>query len=414
MAGSTGVSWLDGILDQVSSLETPVYLASTETLMANMTRLENAVRAEYSHTRLAYSVKSNYLPHFVRTACAAGFLIEVVSSHELALIRAIGIPDDQVVLNGPVKSDDLLSQALRRGIPCNVDSVEELRRIAQLGAELGQPLRVGLRVAATLASGEVSRFGIDLSETEARAAVKNVLNRGAQIVGLHVHHSSNRSAGSYGERVRVLARAADLLEIRRTDLEFVNVGGGFASDAPPGVAAQLPYELSTPGEYGSSLGEAMRAEFGDNGPLLILEPGIGIQADTMAYVSRIVSVKKAGGQVLVVTDGSMWETSPLRNPARPPITLIPGTAERRPQCGVFSATVFGSTCMEIDVLGTVELDSLPAAGDLLITTNVGGYSLVLAPDFIYTQAPVLSVPDMSVLRTRQKAGAFATALRSTA
>ena len=369
---------------------TPFYLAHTDRVAAEMDRLRSAFRRHHPNTELAYSVKTNYLPSLVRNAHDAGHRIEVVSRHELAYVRELGIPDDQIVFNGPGKTLDDLSDAHRTGVLVNLDSSAELAAAAKVGEQSGQPMRVGLRIAARLTSGDRSRFGV-VPEL-VKDSVNQLCSEGhVEVVGLHIHHSSDRSAASFGTRVCTLAEAAHVLGL--TALEFIDIGGGLASALPDRVREQLGYDVSTFDEYAHATAGAIEQAWGADRPTLLLEPGTATLSSALSYVTRVVS--RRAEDAIAVVDGTMFEVNPLRSRVEPPIDLLHSRSGDETQ-------LFGGTCMEIDVLGSVA--GTPEVGDLVILTNVGAYTLVLSPEFIVARAPVVDAVTGEVLRARQATG----------
>lgn len=373
---------------------TPFYVADPTALTEEMNRLRAAFRSVYPHTRLAYSLKTNYLPSFVRSIVGSEDLLEVVSRHELEYVLRLGAPADRIIFNGPVKRVEDVRRAHVLGVAVHVDSLDELGACVTVTSELVSPLRVGIRFAATLANGSVSRFGIPPTPTHIEEIRRVLANADITVAGLHTHHSSERSAVSYGRRVRMLARAATSLNLPA--LEYLDIGGGQASAVPDAIREQLTYPISTFDEYARAAGDAMKEEFGgDGGPTLILEPGTAVLSGSMTYVCQVVSTRGPHASMCVV-DGTMFAINPLRSSVTPPIRCL-GGAE-----GSGTTDVHGATCMEIDVLGTVE--GRPIVGDILEVSNVGAYSFVLAPDFIVPRAPIVDAATGEVLRPRQPLG----------
>lgn len=393
-----------------SDLGGGVYFASSRRMASNMAAFTRAASIAYGgDVRIGYSVKTNYLRSFVRAAHDAGAMIEVVSAHEYELARSTGIPPEDIVLNGPGKTPDLLERAISASSMVNLDSVEELVLVAAMSERERREITIGLRITATLSNGKPSRFGIHLDDEDAVSRLrKTVRDSRVHVAGLHVHHSSERSAQSFADRVGLLARAASVLALGPEALRWIDVGGGFASHPPEEIRRALGYPIDGPEAYGEAIARAVREQFGTTNATLILEPGIGVLADTMSYVSQITAVKRVGGRLMLISNGSMFEVNPLRSRIPPPCYLVPrASPESRESYSVpVKATVYGSTCMEIDQLGEVEAPFEPLPGDLIVTTNVGAYSLSLSPDFIYAQAPVICADTGAVLRPRRELGDF--------
>jgi len=371
---------------------TPLYLVDIGRVVRGLDRLRDGLVAHYPKSEITYSVKTNYLAGILRGVLAAGYRLEVVSGHELALAEWVGAGPAQILFNGPSKAPEDLEHCYRHGIDFHVDSVEELEQAAALGS-CERPVRLGVRVAATLANGTVSRFGVHGDEL---AAVRRVIAGGTvRLAGLHLHHSSRRDAKSYCERLDELLRVAAELD---ASLDYFDLGGGIASVPSAEIAAKLSDAVEQPDDLTATLGQHARRVLGAEGPQLILEPGIGVLADAMEYVTRVTAVKARPEGTLAVCDGSLFDVNPLRSSMGPPCSVL---AERP----AASVRLFGATCMEIDQLGT--LPALPEAGDLVLVSNVGAYAVSLAPQFCVPMAPVYAVDTGELLRSRQSLGDFA-------
>lgn len=379
----------DLIRELVRRHGTPLFLVDSEHVVDELNRLRDEFRAVYPRTEIAYSVKTNYLPPLIRGANAAGHMIEVVSRHEWEYVRRLGVPDTNVMFNGPVKNRSDISDALAAGVRLNVDSLDELDLVEGLARERGDRIDVGLRVSPELPDGRQSRFGMVRAEMVPR--VRHLVDRGLiSVRGLHLHFSMDRSAESYASRVEVLSDVATDLGVRP---DYIDIGGGLASVLPPSVKRQLGYDVSTFVEYARSAGDAMIRRWGEDGPALVLEPGTATLSGGMFYVCSVVSTRPPN---IVVTDGTMFETNPLRSRVSPPIRALGG------RVGEGGATVYGATCMEIDVLGSVTPDV--GEGDFLVIENVGAYSVVLSPEFIVPRAGVVDLASQELVRPPQTVG----------
>ncbi len=364
---------------------TPFYLISQQRLLGNIHHLQGAVRRGYPATDVTYSVKSNNLGAFVSACIDDGIRVEVVSRAEYDYVVSLGADPATTIYNGPAKTANDMQYAIENGSFVNVDSLDELRILADLGIKAA----IGIRVPAVLASGAVSRFGIDLADDAALAETRELVKQ-LNVTGLHIHHSSHRHADSYGERLEQLLATAEMLDI--ATLDVVDVGGGFSSPIPPEIATQLPYKTASFDEYGDVLGARAAELLGTDGPRLVLEPGIGVLANCATYVTRVESIKHNGGQNYAVVDGSIFEVNPLRSHIGPPIVYLGDNTSGEP------AQIVGATCMEIDVIG--DLPHSPLIGDLISVENVGSYTTSLAPDFIIPRSPVFSADTGDLLRSR--------------
>ncbi len=394
----------DEILRLADQHGTPLWLLDTGRILSTMNRLRDGFRAGYPASEITYSVKTNYLTAILRAVLAAGYRLEVVSRHELELALRAGATPDRLLFNGPVKSRDDLQLCHAGNIDVHVDSLDELAAAAAIGTA-DRPFRLGLRIAARMANHSTSRFGIDCDNPDCVEAVRQLLSQNrVQVAGLHMHHSSQRNASSYCERIDRLLEVAGWLHIQP---EYVDIGGGVGSEPPAEIAAKLAYPLDSHQSFAKTVGTHARRKLAATGTRLILEPGIGVLANSMNYVTTVVSTKTTGAERIAICDGSMFDVNPLRSTISPPCHLLKrDPADSTDNSSGKPIPLFGGTCMEIDRIGAIETNQTPETGDRVVVTNTGAYACSLSPQFIVPQAPVWSIQSKTVCRQRQISGQF--------
>jgi diaminopimelate decarboxylase len=379
--------WED--LDRTAASHGPsFFLADVQHFEATVSRLRARFQERYPKTQVAYSYKTNYLPAFIRCAHALGAYSEVVSRFEYEFACGLGIAPDRIIFNGPLKSADDLALALREGTRVHVDSLLELDRLLKVARGRASPAPIGLRCQLA-GNTPGSRFGIDIASPKGRDAVRAIdASPNVRLASLQVHHSADRTAATYQ------ARAAALVDLHRDvldgrPLDYIDIGGGFASAMEPGLAAQLgspppPFEA-----YADAVGGVFHDAYGDDGPGLVLEPGIGVLADAMVFVTRVEVLKELHGLRFAMLDGSVFNVKPLRHAINLPISVAekPGAARQR---GPWDLT--GHTCMEkaVDLLHENYPHPL-AVGDYVIVRNIGAYSIVLNAPFIHGTPPIVEL-----------------------
>ena len=83
------------------------YIFLPEIIQKNYTELKNAF-SKYFNTEVLYSVKTNYTPHLLKIFCDMGVNPEVVSELEVDIINKIGLKTDRLIVNGPIKTKNLI------------------------------------------------------------------------------------------------------------------------------------------------------------------------------------------------------------------------------------------------------------------------------------------------------------------
>ena len=361
-----------------------IYLVDIDAFQRNVQQFLNAFRAEYPNTNIGYSYKANYLAALCGEARRLGLYAEVVSGSEYEMARRHGVPHDHIIFNGPVKTEPELELALRRRATVNIDCFEEIEKVQRVCRRYpDESFRVGIRCSLPLENSPVSRFGFTPEDRQLHTAFQRLNGiPNCSVAGLHCHSSSDRTVKSVGDRTELMLDVADQL-FRDTRPTYLDLGGGFCGAMPNSLGAQLSCAPSFH-DYARCIARPMRDRYGMEGiTRLLLEPGVGLLADTMQFACEVVAVKQQGSRNIAVTAGSVHNLGPLSGTVNLPIHHLPvSTVARIASDHIWD--VAGYTCMEDDIL----YRGLP--GPVSVFNNVGAYSLVFKPPFIRGTPPVLS------------------------
>lgn len=357
-----------------------LYLLDTEAYRRNVRELLALFGRRYARIGLGHSYKTNYIPQLCRAAYEEGAYAEVVSRMEFDMALRFGAAPARIILNGPVKDDALLREALLAGCIVNVDAVGEARRaLAIVDAHPGHRFALGIRLNLPLAGRPRSRFGIAVDGPELPELLAAMRARpNLEVAGLHCHIGGDRGAASYAERTRLMVDAARWI-FPEAPPRYIDIGGGLAGRMPPELEQQLGYPVPRMDDYAEAIAGTFASAYdAATGPQLIVEPGMGILSDVLWFACEVASVKRIAGQRHAIVTGSIYNVKPTLNRFDLPFTALPGPAMARAE-GEW--VVSGYTCMEIDVIHKGWRGAL-AEGDLLLFGNVGAYTVVLKPPFI--------------------------------
>ena len=384
-----------------NKLATPYYRIDEKLLDADIDMLKTALDKDWNNYTCSYSVKTNSLPWLLKHFKDNGFFAEVVSAEEYDLAKRIGYKPNEVIFNGPIKERAPFEEVLLAGGIVNLDSNYEPDWVLEIAKNHpGQKLNVGLRVNydisaflpdEVLADEEGSRFGY-CYENGALEAVINKLKTAdnVKIAGLHLHSSTkSRSVDAY----KVLAKVAGIVaEEYKLDLEYVDMGGGYYG----GVKDKPDFRSYVP-----AIAESLSEFFDVSKTKLIMEPGVSMVSSSFDFVTSVIDAKQVREHRYVIIDGSRVNLNPQVTrrwyPHRFEIAGGESGREKLP-----AQMICGSTCMEYDRLFMAEQEPELKAGDRVVFTNAGGYTVCLSPLFIhYYPAVYVKKADGTLYTARQ-------------
>jgi diaminopimelate decarboxylase len=381
-------------LDHVAASQGPsFYLLDGPRFQDNFTRLTQAFRIHYPETTIAYSYKTNYVPRYCKLVSQLGGYAEVVSSMEMMLALKLGVSAAKVFFNGPFKEHEHVLSLLQEGGTVNVDSWDELQRIARSADQHGGvPFKLGLRCNFEVQDGVISRFGFDTESQVFLDAVALIdAHPNLQLAGLHCHYAT-RSLECWKNRTEGMIAVIDRhFRHRLADLTHVSLGGGMYGHMPDDLKAQFPVDIPDFEEYAAAAALPFANYVNKMGrikrPTLIIEPGTALVADAMKYVCQVNSIKQVGDRTIASLTGSSYNINPNPNRKNVPIEcfLSPDSNNR---IEVVGAYLSGYTCIEGDYLYKGFTGSL-AEGDFIVFDDVGSYSIVMKPPFILPNVAVI-------------------------
>jgi diaminopimelate decarboxylase len=368
------LSPLIGSVSGASRIGTPAYVYDLDGLEARARDLETSFGPAPHVT--AYAVKANTAGTIVRAFARAGIGADVVSGAELEVALGAGIEPRRIVMSGVAKTDAELELAILRDIlAVQVESVEEIERLAARARAVGKHARLGLRVKpgvsidshAHVATGhDAAKFGI--AKSDLGAAWEHV-DRHPELsaVGVSSHVGSMlRDVEPYLAAARVLC---DVVKARLGGghaLEYIDFGGGYGIDYGGAPAPE-------PSVFVRAALELLRTE-GLSALKLVIEPGRSLVGPFGVLVARIVQTKQSSERRWVMIDAGMNDLiRPALYGAKHRVELL-GAAPADPEW-----RVVGPVCESSDDFGAHPLGHAPAG--LVALRDAGAYGFVLASEY---------------------------------
>ena len=387
---------------------TPLYIFFEEEFENNITELSQAYQKVYPKFRAAYSFKTNYMPIACKIAKRLGLFAETVSDLEYHMAKRYGYTPGNIIVNGPGKWNGL-REMLSDGALVMLDNLYEAEQVRRIANSLNHPVRIGFRLNFSVGTDKQSRFGFDTENTDTALLIADLRKeKNIRIDGLHYHISGARSIESWKRRAQeMISYAGEYL--RKDERKMIDLGSGMFGHLHPFLAAQFNQEIPTFEEYAEMVAGEFRRQYSglpeDEKPLLVVEPGTTVVANTMVYAAGVIAEKSIRGKNIVMVDGSVHQLGELGRKKKLPLHVIPrhGNVRR-----VSYADITGYTCLEDDILYR-ELDREIGPGDILCFENAGAYTNVLKPPFIQAGCAIVAARsngEVCLVKRRESAEDF--------
>lgn len=390
------------ILKLANQHQTPFYLLDHGELMNSIKSFTNAINKYLPNCSAYYAIKVNHHPYILKTVIKNGFGLDVSSERELKIALDSGAKN--IVFTGPAKEDGGLDLAVinNKKVIVNIDSFNELERLAKIASKRNKKVRVGVRVFGSY-HGTWNKFGIPLGslqkfwrQAENYPSIK--------LEGIHSHISWNKDSLLYQKMIAEIAKYLknNFTKDQLSQISFFDFGGGFRPyrsegyypwHTPQGrlIKAANDYfgkatifnqryfivDGVTIDEYFKGIAKALNKHFK---PLLnncsyYTEPGRIICNNAMHIVLKIADVKSGniiiadGGTNIVGWERFEYDYFPLINLTNPSLKEI-------------DSVIYGSLCLPDDFWGYYCYAKKIKIGDIILVPYQGGLTYSIAQNFI--------------------------------
>ena len=324
---------------------------------------------------VCYAVKANSNLAVIDVLGRLGAGFDIVSGGELERVLAAGVPAERIVFSGVGKRDPEMAAALAAGVGCfNVESDQELGRLAAIAARLGKQAPVSLRVnpdidALThpyITTGlRENKFGIPIDDAPALYA-EAAASPSITVRGIDCHIGSQlASLDPFLDALERLLALVDSLARSGIRISHLNLGGGLG----------IRYRDESPPEPAELAGALVKRLAGRD-LVLVLEPGRSIVGNAGVLLTRVEYLKRNGDKRFAIVDAAMNDLiRPALYGAWQEIVPV------KPREGVPEPfEIVGPVCESGDFLGH-ERPLVLEPGDLLAVRSAGAYGFVMSSNY---------------------------------
>jgi diaminopimelate decarboxylase len=370
---------------------TPFYAYDRQRMTDRVALLRQHLPAEI---QLHYAMKANPMPAVVQHLAGLVDGLDVASGAELRVALDTPMNPSMISFAGPGKSDNELSSAVGAGIVVNLESEQEMERIARIGKQSGIRPKVAVRVnpdfelksSGMKMGGGPKQFGVDAERVPAMLDRMGSLE--LDFEGFHIFSGSqNLKATSIQEaHEKTFDLAMRLAPYVPSAIRMLNIGGGFGIPYFPG---DEPLDLAAVGANLKRLLPNVKQQLPQ--AQIVIELGRFIVGEAGIYVSRIVERKVSRDRVFLITDGGLHHhlaaSGNFGQVIRKNYPVVIGNkmtgGERE------TASVVGPLCTPLDLLADQMELAKADVGDLVVVFQSGAYGLTASPTaFLSHPAPV--------------------------
>lgn len=373
---------IDGLRKTERGWGAPFYIFHENLFVRNLNLLRECLGGSVG---IAYAMKAN--PWLAPVAAEAAEYIEVSTDGELKMCRAYGIPGGRITMDGVLRTEDMLRDALGMGVRrFGIDSADQARQVTGLCDELCSAGKIGedsVKLLLRLSSG--GRFGMGTEEAAQCFQICSE-SKSARIAGVHYYPGTQRSeAGKLKRELESFRQSLNgLCELRGAAISEVQIGCGIGF---PYFTGDKKEKYEAAADVAARFVQELCRRF-----KVIYEAGRCAAASAGVYVTKVFQIKERKDEKILFCLGG---TNHLRYPGgalgirTPYIEHLCGT----PSGKMSGCMICGALCNEADVLArSAAVDDGVQRGDLLVFFSAGAYSATEAPNlFLSMEMPSVLV-----------------------
>jgi diaminopimelate decarboxylase len=362
--------------------ETPFFVYDRRLIDDRVRHLRRCLPAEVA---LHYAIKANPMPAVVQHLSRLVDGFDVASAHEMRTALDTPMSANNISFAGPGKTNAELAQAIAAGVTIEIESENELQRIAKSAHCSDRSARVAVRVnpdfevkgSGMRMGGGPQQFGIDAERV--LGVLQALESLGLDFQGFHIFAGAQnlRTDVIMESQTRIIELVLSLSSHIQSPVRHVNIGGGFGI---PYFPKDVPLDLEPIGQNLKRLiTEHLRPALPE--ARAIIELGRYIIGEAGLYVTRVIDRKESRGHVFLVTDGGLHHhlaaSGNFGQVIRRNYPVAIGN--RMDETPSETASVVGCLCTPLDLLADRVLLPQAKVGDLVVVFQSGAYGLTASP-----------------------------------
>ncbi len=354
----------------------PVYIYDLDDVERRFQAMNKAL-GDVRHT-IHYAMKANSHPAILAKFASLGAGADTVSGGEIKRALEAGIPASRIIFSGVAKTVAEIEFALKNKIKqINVESPQELERIAEVAERLGSRADVAFRLNPDvnpqthpyITTGfRENKFGMDESFMPELVAILKSHSDHLKLRGLTMHIGSLLfDLGVFREAITKTIAIHRQFVAQGFPLDRLDIGGGLGIRYETEDASS---EFSMMQAYGTMVRELIK----DLNVELLTEPGRILVARAGLLVGEVQYIKPTTNKTFAILDTGMHHLlrPALYSAKHRVLPVVAGVGKPN------RYDIVGPICESSDFLAKdVELAPLKA-GDLVAMADAGAYGFSMA------------------------------------
>jgi ornithine decarboxylase len=259
--------------------ETPCLVVDLDVIAGNF----DALRRFLPVAQVFYAVKANPAKEVISLLVGLGSCFDTASRPEIEQVLAAGATPDRISFGNTIKKQKDIAWAYEQGVRLFAfDSEAELQKLAQSAP--GAKVFCRLLMTCEGAEWPLSRkFGCDAEM--AKDLLIKARGMGLEPYGISFHVGSQQTRlDQWDIAVGKTAMLFTALNEAGIELKMINLGGG--------LPAHYRDDVASVDNYANAIMNAMTKHFGNNLPLMIVEPGRSLVGDSGVIEAEVVLISK--------------------------------------------------------------------------------------------------------------------------
>lgn len=368
----------------IEKFGSPLHIIDEAGVIKRLQDFQQSITRLYSNSVVAISYKTNPIHALLAQIHKEGAYAEVVSGAELEIARSLGVSDQQIVFNGPVKTELELADACAGNLYLNCDHTEEIYRVEHQAMRLERVRDVGIRISFK-DKESWSRFGFEAADknSEAHEIVSYVSqSKWLNLAGIQIQTGTNiRDMAHFQKASTSIARFVESVrDGYGIELKYLDLGGGLAGISPTIEETDIEvHNLPSVDDYAKSAINPLLnyLESLATPARLLFEPGRTIFEPFGATLMTVVGHRPSRQKNIIgiIVDAGLNVVTGIEKFKHPVLAYAENT-EQQLTC------VFGSSCRQRDYLRSAVNLPVLKNGEPLIMYGTGAYSMASSHSFI--------------------------------